>query len=282
MTWRPTWSARRMCARACARWAARTWHSFSSAFRAASPSSARRRRAGRRRRITAQPSTSTRNRWSSARSCSAARRWRSCAPDMANALSAEPSAYLQSAAHQPVHWLPWGDAAFARAREEHKPILLDIGAVWCHWCHVMDGESYEDPRLAGFLNDHFICIKVDRDERPDVDARYQRAVQALTRQGGWPLTAFLTPEGEVFYGGTYFPPDGAHGRPGFRSVLESVLDAYRTRRGQVQSQAAAVRQVVSEDLNEAAPGEPSLRMLEEAVTAMARVLDPVNGGFGRS
>ena len=98
-------------------------------------------------------------------------------------------------------------------------MLLDIGAVWCHWCHVMDGESYEDPALAEFLNEHFVCIKVDRDERPDVDARYQRAVQALTRQGGWPLTAFLTPAGEVFYGGTYFPPDGKYGRPGFRTVL---------------------------------------------------------------
>ena len=107
-----------------------------------------------------------------------------------------------------------------RRASADRPVLLDIGAVWCHWCHVMDGESYEDPRLAEFLNEHFVCIKVDRDERPDVDARYQRAVQALTRQGGWPLTAFLTPAGEVFYGGTYFPPDGTYGRPGFRTVLE--------------------------------------------------------------
>ena len=146
----------------------------------------------------------------------------------------------------------------------------------------MDGESYEDPALAEFLNDHFICIKVDRDERPDVDARYQRAVQALTRQGGWPLTAFLTPAGEVFYGGTYFPPDGAHGRPGFRTVLESVLEAYRSRRGQVQTQADAVRRVVGEDLDEAAPGEASLALLDDAVAQMTRVFDPVNGGFGRA
>src|SRR5438270_299738 len=116
---------------------------------------------------------------------------------MANLLASEPSAYLKSAAHQPVHWHPWGDAAFARARAEDKPILLDIGAVWCHWCHVMDGESYEDARVAEVLNADFVCIKVDRDERPDVDTRYQRAVQALTGQGGWPLTAFLTTEGEV-------------------------------------------------------------------------------------
>jgi uncharacterized protein len=147
-----------------------------------------------------------------------------------NRLAASSSAYLKSAAHQPIHWFPWSEEAFAAARSGDRPVLLDIGAVWCHWCHVMDGESYEDPALARFLNEHFVCIKVDRDERPDVDARYQRAVQALTRQGGWPLTAFLTPAGEVFYGGTYFPPDGAHGRPGFRTVLESVLEAYRARR----------------------------------------------------
>ena len=199
-----------------------------------------------------------------------------------NRLGAATSAYLHSAAHQPIHWYPWGDEAFESARAQDRPVLLDIGAVWCHWCHVMDGESYENPALAEFLNEHFVCIKVDRDERPDVDARYQRAVQALTRQGGWPLTAFLTPAGEVFYGGTYFPPDSAHGRPGFRAVLESVLDAYRSRRGQVQSQAEAVRRVVSDDLDEAAPGEPSLQMLEDAVAQMAKVFDPVNGGFGRS
>jgi hypothetical protein len=201
---------------------------------------------------------------------------------MSNRLGSERSAYLRSAAHQPIHWFPWGDDAFTAAREQDRPLLLDIGAVWCHWCHVMDGESYEDPRLAGFLNDHFVCIKVDRDERPDVDTRYQRAVQALTRQGGWPLTAFLTPAGEVFYGGTYFPPDGAHGRPGFRAVLESVLEAYRSRRGQVQSQAEAVRRVVGEDLNEVAPGEVSPAVLDDAVAGMSRVFDTVNGGFGRA
>jgi uncharacterized protein len=199
-----------------------------------------------------------------------------------NRLASASSAYLKSAAHQPIHWYSWGDDAFAAARAGDRPVLLDIGAVWCHWCHVMDGESYEDPELASFLNQHFVCIKVDRDERPDVDARYQRAVQALTRQGGWPLTAFLTPAGEVFYGGTYFPPDGTHGRPGFRAVLESVLEAYRSRRGQVQSQADAVRQVVRDDLDEAARGEPALQALDDAEAQMARVFDPVNGGFGRS
>ena len=112
-----------------------------------------------------------------------------------NRLADSASAYLQSAAHQPIHWYPWGPEAFAAAQAADKPVLLDIGAVWCHWCHVMDGESYENPELAGFLNEHFVCIKVDRDERPDVDARYQRAVQTLTQQGGWPLTGVPHPQG---------------------------------------------------------------------------------------
>src|SRR5439155_25892519 len=144
-------------------------------------------------RITARHWTSMRKGWCSGRRCCRARWWsiwraadRFHVP-MSNLLASEPSAYLRSAAHQPVHWHPWGEAAFQRARAEDKPVLLDIGAVWCHWCHVMDGESYEDPEVAGLLNREFVCVKVDRDERPDVDARYQRAVQALTGQGGWPL-----------------------------------------------------------------------------------------------
>ena len=197
-----------------------------------------------------------------------------------NHLGEAASAYLRSAAHQPIHWYPWGAEAFAAARAADKPVLLDIGAVWCHWCHVMDGESYEDPALAALLNQHFVCIKVDRDERPDVDARYQRAVQTLTRQGGWPLTAFLTPEGEVFYGGTYFPPGGMPGRPGFRTVLTAVLDAFRSRRDQVRTQAATIRRIVHESLDEAAPGEPSPGMLDAAVETIAAQFDPVHGGFG--
>ena len=198
----------------------------------------------------------------------------------ANRLAQSPSAYLQSAAHQPIHWYPWSPEAFAAAEAADKPVLLDIGAVWCHWCHVMDGESYENPDLASFLNEHFVCIKVDRDERPDVDTRYQRAVQTLTQQGGWPLTAFLTPKGEVFFGGTYFPPDGKYGRPGFRSVLASVLEAYQTRRDQVQAQALAIRRVLDEHLDEGAPGEVSPALLDDAMSQMARAFDPVNGGFG--
>jgi len=198
-----------------------------------------------------------------------------------NQLSAETSAYLQSAAHQPVHWLPWSDAAFARAREDHKPILLDIGAVWCHWCHVMDGESYEDPGVAEILNRDFVCIKVDRDERPDVDARYQRAVQALSGQGGWPLTAFLTPDGEVFFGGTYFPPDNnAYGRPGFRRVLMEIARAFREERERVTTNAHAIREHVVQTLDEAKAGDVSADLISGAADQMARLFDVRYGGFG--
>ncbi len=200
---------------------------------------------------------------------------------MPNLLSSEPSAYLQSAAHQPVHWLPWGDAAFARARTENKPILLDIGAVWCHWCHVMDGESYEDAGVAEVLNRDFVCVKVDRDERPDVDSRYQRAVQALSGQGGWPLTAFLTPDGEVFFGGTYFPPENNHyGRPGFRSVLLQVARAYREDRARINTNAQAIRQHVTESLDEAKPGAATTALVEHGADQMARMFDVRYGGFG--
>ena len=200
---------------------------------------------------------------------------------MSNLLASEPSPYLKSAAHQPVHWHPWGEPALARARAEDKPILLDIGAVWCHWCHVMDGESYEDAGVAETLNRDFVCIKVDRDERPDVDARYQRAVQALTGQGGWPLTAFLTPEGEVFFGGTYFPPEENHyGRPGFRSVLNQVAGMYRQRRDQVAENAKAIRRHVVESLDEAKSGEVTPATLERAASEMARLFDIRYGGFG--
>ena len=199
-----------------------------------------------------------------------------------NHLGSSASAYLKSAAHQPVHWFPWSTEAFASAREQDRPILLDIGAVWCHWCHVMDGESYEDPGLAEFLNQNFVCVKVDRDERPDVDARYQRAVQAFTGQGGWPLTAFLTPGGEAFYGGTYFPPDDRYGRPGFRTVLEQVKRVYHEQRAQVSVQVEGIRRLIGESLDESAAGKVSDQLLAQAVTGMQRVFDFTNGGFGNA
>jgi uncharacterized protein YyaL (SSP411 family) len=197
-----------------------------------------------------------------------------------NRLAGQPSSYLASAEHQPVHWYPWGEEAFAAARAAGKPILLDIGAVWCHWCHVMDGESYEDPDLAAFLNEHFVCVKVDRDERPDVDARYQRAVQAIAGQGGWPLTAFLTPDGDVFYGGTYFPPDGKYGRPGFRSVLDRVREIFAADRDKVAATARELKSHVQSSLIEASGGVLAPELLAESAEKMARLFDFRYGGFG--
>lgn len=200
---------------------------------------------------------------------------------MANLLAREASAYLRSAAHQPVHWLPWGAPAFAQARAADRPILLDIGAVWCHWCHVMDAESYDDPTIGEILNRDFVCVKVDRDERPDVDARYQKAVSALTGQGGWPLTAFLTPGGDVFFGGTYFPPDGhASGRPGFATVLRHVARLYREDRERVLGNARAIRDHVTATLDEGRTGLVSAALVERGADAMARIFDARHGGFG--
>jgi len=197
-----------------------------------------------------------------------------------NRLGTASSAYLRSAAEQPVHWFPWGPEPFAAAAAADAPVLLDIGAVWCHWCHVMDGESYEDPGLAGFLNQHFVCVKVDRDERPDVDARYQRAVQAIAQQGGWPLTGFLTPGAELFYGGTYFPPLTLHGRPSFREVLERVLEVWRSERDRVHAQAGALRELLVAHLDETVPGELGSLALDDAVHRILATADRTHGGFG--
>ncbi|MGH7532991.1 MAG: thioredoxin domain-containing protein, partial [Gemmatimonadales bacterium] len=161
-------------------------------------------------------------------------------------------------------------------------ILLDIGAVWCHWCHVMDGESYEDPALAQLLNSEFVCVKVDRDERPDVDARYQRAVHALTGQGGWPLTTFLTARGEVFYGGTYFPPEDQHGRPGFRTVLTEVARIHREEQGRVEAQALAIKRALAHAGDHPDPIDPTLVLLDQAEAELVRHFDPRHGGFGRA
>jgi uncharacterized protein YyaL (SSP411 family) len=198
-----------------------------------------------------------------------------------NGLAQAASAYLRSAVHQPVDWQEWGEAAFARAAAEDKPILLDIGAVWCHWCHVMDRESYENPTIAGIINDHFIAVKVDRDERPDVDSRYQAAVQAISGQGGWPLTAFLTPDGHPFFGGTYFPPEDRHGRPGLPRVLATMAEAYRDRRQEVQESAASVLNAVehSEGFNGRA-GEPGEALASKMVRSILQQFDDRNGGFG--
>ena len=150
---------------------------------------------------------------------------------MANRLANETSPYLLQHAHNPVDWYPWGPEALARARDENKPIFLSIGYAACHWCHVMERESFEDAATAEDLNRDFVAVKVDREERPDLDQVYMAAVQAMTGQGGWPMSVFLTPDGRPFYGGTYFPPQPAHGMPAFRQVLAGVARAWRERRG---------------------------------------------------
>src|SRR5712691_11325600 len=151
----------------------------------------------------------------------------------ANRLANETSPYLLQHAHNPVDWYPWGDDAFARARAEDKPLLLSVGYSACHWCHVMERESFENADIAAVMNRHFVNVKVDREERPDVDQIYMEAVQSMTGHGGWPMTVFLTPEGVPFYGGTYFPPVDRHGLPGFPRLLEGIADAWRSRRNEV-------------------------------------------------
>jgi hypothetical protein len=200
-----------------------------------------------------------------------------------NRLASSASAYLRSAAHQPVDWHEWGDAAFARARAEDKPILLDVGAVWCHWCHVIDRESYENPEIAAIINEHYVPVKVDRDERPDVDARYQAAISAISGQGGWPLTGFLTPEGKPFFGGTYFPPDDSFGRPGFRRILAAIAESFKNRRAEVEEAAASLAEAVARA--ESFAGVRSafdVRVVDEMVDATVRQFDLRNGGFGRA
>src|SRR5947209_11999635 len=157
-----------------------------------------------------------------------------------NRLITEASPYLIQHAENPVEWYPWGEEALERARAEDKPILLSIGYAACHWCHVMEHESFEDEATAELMNERFVSVKVDREERPDLDAVYMDAVVALTGHGGWPMTVFLTPGGEPFFGGTYFPPEPKHGLPSFREVLGAVSDAYRARRGDVTRQASAL------------------------------------------
>src|ERR1700741_1239216 len=155
-----------------------------------------------------------------------------------NKLAQETSPYLLQHAHNPVDWHPWGDEAFQKAKRENKPVLLSIGYSACHWCHVMERESFENEQIAALMNDLFVSIKVDREERPDLDEIYMNAVQLLTGRGGWPMTVFLTPEGKPFYGGTYFPPEDRQGMPGFLRVLAAVVDAWQNRREAAVAQAA--------------------------------------------
>ena len=200
-----------------------------------------------------------------------------------NALARASSAYLRSAMHQPVQWQEWGAEAFASAQRENKPMLLDIGAVWCHWCHVMDRESYDDPEVAAIVNEHFIAVKVDRDERPDIDSRYQAAVSAVSGQGGWPLTAFLTPDGKPFYGGTYFPPNDGYGRPSFKRVLISIANAYKDKHGDVVEQAKMVESAIVQAESFAGRGGRVSASIIAAIQKSAfSMFDAQHGGFGQA
>jgi uncharacterized protein YyaL (SSP411 family) len=198
-----------------------------------------------------------------------------------NRLKDSASPYLRSAAHQPVDWHEWGEEAFAYARAEGKPILLDIGAAWCHWCHVIDRESYENPEIAAMINQFYVPVKVDRDERPDVDSRYQSAISAISGQGGWPLTAFLTPDGKPFFGGTYFPPEDAMGRPGFKRILLGIADAFKTRRAEVDSSAKALEEAVAKaEVFHTARGEFDAGVVDSVVESTLHLFDEAHGGFG--
>ncbi len=199
---------------------------------------------------------------------------------MPNRLAAETSPYLRQHADNPVDWYPWGAEALERARREDKPILLSVGYAACHWCHVMAHESFEDPATAGVMNEHFVNIKVDREERPDVDSIYMQAVQSMTGHGGWPMTMFLTPTGEPFYAGTYFPPEDRHGMPAFARVLRSVADAYHTKRDRVVQTATAMRDIYAASAARLEPsGTLDAGTLERAARALAARYDAQHGGF---
>jgi uncharacterized protein YyaL (SSP411 family) len=199
---------------------------------------------------------------------------------MPNRLAQETSPYLLQHRDNPVDWYPWGSEALERAQEEDKPILLSVGYSACHWCHVMERESFEDPETAAYMNEHFVSVKVDREERPDVDAIYMEAVQSITGHGGWPMTVFLDPDGVPFYGGTYFPPDESRGMPSFRMVMEAVVHAFETQREEIREKAPIARARLGA-IGETEPSElPGTAELEEAVQRLLAVADRRNGGFG--
>jgi uncharacterized protein YyaL (SSP411 family) len=200
---------------------------------------------------------------------------------MPNRLADETSPYLLQHKDNPVAWQPWGERALAEARERDVPLLVSIGYSACHWCHVMERESFEDPDVATYMNAHFICIKVDREERPDVDAIYMDAVQAMTGHGGWPLNAFATPDQVPFYAGTYFPPVGRHGLPSWRQLLEAIVEAWTQRRAEIEQQGARIVEHLGVSARiEPEPGAPEPGLLDTAVAAIAEHEDRLHGGFG--
>ncbi|MEA2646562.1 MAG: uncharacterized protein QOE92_1645 [Chloroflexota bacterium] len=202
---------------------------------------------------------------------------------MPNRLAGETSPYLRQHRDNPVDWYPWGDEALARARAEDRPIFLSIGYSACHWCHVMERESFEDDGVAAFLNEHFVPIKVDREERPDLDSIYMQAVQQMTGSGGWPMSVFLTPDLKPFFGGTYFPPTARYGMPGFLDILGAVAEAYRDRRVEVEANAGRVAEVISAGIGGGHQAhEPDLAVLDDAAARLKPQYDPQEGGFGQA
>jgi uncharacterized protein YyaL (SSP411 family) len=197
-----------------------------------------------------------------------------------NRLANESSPYLLQHAHNPVDWFPWGEEAFAKARAEDKPVFLSIGYAACHWCHVMERESFENEAIARFLNEHFVSIKVDREERPDVDSIYMQAVQLMTSHGGWPMSVFLTPDAQPFYAGTYFPPTDRHGMPGFPRVLANVAEAYRTRRDEVQEASREVTDAIGASLHAHGAADIDAAALDRTGARIAQAYDHEHGGFG--
>ncbi len=202
---------------------------------------------------------------------------------MPNHLGGESSPYLLQHKDNPVDWYPWGEEALSRARDADRPLLVSIGYSACHWCHVMAHESFEDPEIAARMNDRFVCVKVDREERPDIDAICMEACQAMTGHGGWPLNAFLTPEGVPFYAGTYFPPESRHGLPSWRMVLDAVAEAWSTRREEILGQTARMVQALS-STQQLEPSVEPIRdeSLREALVSLWSSYDRANGGFGRA
>jgi uncharacterized protein YyaL (SSP411 family) len=200
-----------------------------------------------------------------------------------NHLANETSPYLKQHAHNPVDWYPWGPEALQKAREQDRPIFLSIGYSACHWCHVMEHESFENPEVAALLNEHFVSIKVDREERPDLDQIYMTAVQLMTGQGGWPMSMFLTPDLQPFFGGTYFPPENKYGRTGFKDVLQALIDAWQNRRGEI-NEVAQQRTGQLQAFGQIAPSDGDLKpeLLRNAATSLARSFDARFGGFGQA
>ena len=201
---------------------------------------------------------------------------------MANRLAAQTSPYLLQHKDNPVEWYAWGHEALERAKAEDKPILLSIGYSACHWCHVMERESFEDAETAAYMNEHFVSIKVDREERPDLDSIYMEAIQGMTGHGGWPLTAFLDPEGVPFYGGTYFPPEPRQGMPSFRMVLEAVVESWSTQRERIRASAARIREQLGAIGRIEPSAEPlSPELVGAAVGRLRMMADMRHGGFGK-